>query len=88
MAGHVACMGYFRNDMLFRSEELNVRESSSFSVVHNSMEEIIWGPTHGWKILTSCYIRCHVPDGTDLADTPQYPHCVVLNETWRQLYFI
>jgi hypothetical protein len=42
LARHVAFMGVFRNYMLCRSQELNGRESSSLTVVHNSVEEVSW----------------------------------------------
>jgi hypothetical protein len=67
LAGHAACMGGFKNCMLCRSEKLNWRENSSLTIVQNSMEEVIWGHRHRWKILTSSYMRCDVAGGTDLA---------------------
>jgi hypothetical protein len=41
--GHVACMGGLKNYMLHRSKKLNGRESSSLTIVRNSMEEISLG---------------------------------------------
>jgi hypothetical protein len=54
----------------FVGQRNNGRENSSLTIVHNS---ISWGPRHRWKVLPSCYIRCDVPDGIDVAQGVSKP---------------